>query len=88
MNQALVLDIMKRAFMTLIMVAGPALVVALVVGLLVSILQATTQIQEQTLSFVPKVLSIIFTLIIFGSFMINKLTSLFTELYKLIPVIN
>lgn len=88
MTQAMVLDIMKKAFMTIITVAGPPLVVALVVGLLISILQATTQIQEQTLSFVPKIIAIIFTLILFGSFMINKLTGLFTELYSLIPMIS
>lgn len=88
MTEVMVLDIMRKAFMTIIAVSGPALVVALVVGLLISILQATTQIQEQTLSFVPKILAIIFTLILFGSFMINKLTILFKELYSLIPMIS
>lgn len=88
MTQVMVLDIMKKAFMTIMVVSGPALLVALVVGLLISIIQATTQIQEQTLSFVPKIIAIIFTLIVFGSFMINKLTTLFTELYNLIPMIS
>lgn len=88
MTEIMVLDIMKKAFMTIIVVSGPVLLVALLVGLLISILQATTQIQEQTLSFVPKILAIIFTLIIFGSFMINKLNTLFIELYNLIPMIS
>lgn len=85
MTQIMVLDIMKKAFFTIMIVAGPILVIALVVGLFISILQATTQVQEQTLSFVPKIVAVIFGLIIFGNFMLNKLISLTTELYKLIP---
>lgn len=88
MTQIMVLDIMKRAFFTIMIVAGPILIIALVVGLLISILQATTQIQEQTLSFVPKIVAVIFGLIIFGNFMLNRLVSLVTELYKLIPMIG
>lgn len=88
MTQVMVLDIMKQAFFTIMIVAGPILVIALVVGLLISILQATTQIQEQTLSFVPKIVAVIFGLIIFGSFMLNKLVSLTTQLYKLIPMLG
>lgn len=88
MTQIMVLDIMKKAFFSIIMVAGPILVIALVVGLTVSILQATTQIQEQTLSFVPKVIAVIIGLIIFGNFMLNKLVSLTNELYRLIPMLG
>ena len=88
MTQTIVLDIMKKAFFTLMMVSAPALLVALVVGLLISIFQATTQIQEQTLSFVPKLLAIILVLILFGNFMMNKLITLFNELYSLIPMIS
>lgn len=69
-------------------VAGPVLIIALAVGLIVSILQATTQIQEQTLSFVPKIVAVIFALILFGSFMINRLISLTTELFALIETIG
>ncbi len=69
-------------------VAGPILIIALVVGLFISILQATTQVQEQTLSFVPKILAVIFGLIIFGNFMLNKLISLTTQLYELIPMLS
>lgn len=88
MTQIMVLDIMKKALFTLITVAGPVLLVSLFVGLIISILQATTQIQEQTLSFVPKVLAVIFSLIIFGNFMMNKLTGLTEELYRLIPLLS
>lgn len=85
MTQVMALDIMRKAFMTLITVSAPILIIALVVGLFISILQATTQVQEQTLSFVPKILAVIFGLILFGNFMLNRLISLITELYSLIP---
>lgn len=88
MTQVLVLSIMRKAFFTIMIVSGPVLVIALAVGLVISILQATTQIQEQTLSFVPKIVAVIFALIIFGSFMINKLISLTSELFALIETIG
>ncbi len=73
MTEAVVLDVMNRAFMTVILAAAPVLLIALGVGLVLSILQATTQVQEQTLTFVPKVLSVFLGLIVFGSFMLNIL---------------
>lgn len=88
MTQVMVLDIMKKAFLTIIIVAGPVLVIALAVGLIISIFQATTQIQEQTLSFVPKIIAVILTLIILGNFMLNKLISLTTDLYAIIENIG
>ncbi|MEW8973751.1 MAG: flagellar biosynthesis protein FliQ [Tissierellaceae bacterium] len=88
MTQVMVLDIMKRAFFTIMIVSGPVLIIALVVGLVISILQATTQVQEQTLSFVPKIVAVILALIIFGNFMLNQLISLTTELFKLIPALG
>lgn len=88
MTQVLVLSIMRKAFFTIMIVAGPVLLIALGVGLIISILQATTQIQEQTLSFVPKIVAVIFALIIFGSFMMNKLVSLTSELFALIETIG
>lgn len=88
MTQVLVLNIMRKAFFTIMIVAGPVLIIALAVGLIISILQATTQIQEQTLSFVPKIVAVIFALILFGSFMINRLISLTTELFALIQTIG
>jgi len=88
MTQVMVLDIMRNAFFTIMIVSGPILIIALVVGLLISILQATTQIQEQTLSFVPKIVAVMLALIIFGSFMINIMLSFTTDLFKLIPTIS
>ena len=88
MTQTLVLDIMRNAFFTIVLVSGPVLIIALIVGLIISILQATTQIQEQTLSFVPKIIAVMVALIVFGSFMLNQLVSFTGNLFKLIPTIG
>lgn len=88
MTQIMVLDIMKKAFYTVMMMSGPILAIALVLGFLISILQAATQVQEQTLSFVPKLIGIAFGLIIFGNFMMNRLISFTVYLYNLIPTLG
>lgn len=79
-----VLDILREAFMTILTVAGPVLVIALVVGLVISVLQAATQLQEQTLSFVPKVLAVIGSLILFGNFMLNTLLRFTEKIFEMI----
>ena len=68
-----VLDIAREAIYTLIVVAGPVMVVGLAVGVVISLLQALTQIQEMTLAFVPKILAIFLTLLIALPFMAEKL---------------
>ncbi|MEC6747129.1 flagellar biosynthesis protein FliQ [Marinilactibacillus sp. XAAS-LB27] len=73
-----VLDVLQDAFLVMLRVGAPVLMIALVIGLVVSILQATTQIQEQTLSFVPKLFAILLTLVLLGTFMLNTLMA-FTE---------
>jgi flagellar biosynthetic protein FliQ len=85
MNQTMALDLLRSAFLTTIAVAAPILIVAMVVGLIISVLQATTQVQEQTLSFVPKMIAVIFSLILFGSFMMNMMTNYARDLLRLIP---
>lgn len=82
MDAGVVMDIASNAMVTAIMVAAPVLLVSIVVGLAVSIFQATTHIQEQTLTFVPKVLAIVGILILFGPWMISVLTTFITELYS------
>ena len=68
-----VLDIARDAIYTLIMVAGPVMLVGLAVGVAISLLQALTQIQEMTLAFVPKILAIFVTLLVALPFMAEKL---------------
>jgi flagellar biosynthetic protein FliQ len=76
-----VLDIARDAVFTLIKLASPLLGVALVVGLAISIFQATTQIQEQTLSFVPKIIAVFLAVFIFGSWMITTLKEFTLRIY-------
>jgi flagellar biosynthetic protein FliQ len=77
MNPELAVDICRKAIQTILMCAAPMLIVALVVGLFVSIFQAATQINEQTLTFVPKIVAVFITLLIFGSWVI-KIVTVFT----------
>lgn len=88
MTQIMVLDIMRQGIMTIIIVSAPILIIALLVGLTISILQATTQVQEQTLSFVPKMMAIMVSIILLGNFMMNKLIALTTYLFELIPMLT
>jgi len=67
------LDVAREALLTILLVAGPVMVVALVVGLVISLIQALTQIQEATLSFVPKILAIFAVLLLALPFMGEEL---------------
>ena len=68
-----VVQIVNRALYTICVTAAPVLLVSLVVGLLISIFQTVTSIQEQTLTFVPKILSIFIALIFLGHWMLNNM---------------
>lgn len=81
MEVGVVMDLAIRTMMTSIMVAAPILLVSIVVGLAVSIFQATTHIQEQTLTFVPKVLAILGVLILFGPWMLTVLIEFVQDLF-------
>ena len=69
------------------MCAAPMLIVALVVGLLISIFQAATQINEQTMTFVPKIVAVFITLLIFGSWVINTLTVFTVNLFDIMATL-
>ncbi len=73
MTELFVINLGREALYTALLVAGPMLGFGLLVGLLVSVLQATTQIQEQTLSFIPKILAVFGALAIFGPWMLRVL---------------
>ena len=75
MTQEMVIEIAEKAIWIVLIVSGPLLAVALISGLIVSIFQATTSIQEQTLSFVPKIVAVLVAIIFFGPWMISQLTS-------------
>ena len=81
-TQGEVLDIASQTIYTSIIVAAPLLLVSLIVGLVVSIFQTVTSIQEQTLTFVPKILAVFIGLMIFGSWMLTQLTEYVTNLWS------
>lgn len=80
MSQEFVISLGREALLTVLLVAGPLLLSGLVIGLLVSILQATTQIQEATLSFVPKIVTVLLAALIFGPWMMTILTGFASRL--------
>lgn len=82
MSQNDVMFLAKEALLTTLMVGGPILGVCLLVGLLVSIFQAMTQIQEQTLTFIPKILAIIAVMLLLGPWMLNVLTGYTANLFN------
>jgi len=77
-----VLALGERAVFTTILIAAPLLLVALAVGLLVSIFQATTQIQEQTLAFIPKIIAVFVSVIFFGPWMLSQLLNFTYDLFS------
>lgn len=77
-----VIDVMRSAILMIIKVSTPMLLVAIIVGLTVSIFQTTTSIQEQTLSFAPKIVAIFLSIIVFGPWMMGMLTGFINELYR------
>ena len=87
MNELVIMTIVKKALIKGVTVGGPILIISLVVGLIISIFQATTQIQEQTLTFVPKLIAIILVLVLGGPWMLNKLVMLTNELFQSISTI-
>ena len=81
MNIDDVATIASEALFIIIKTAAPVLLVSLIVGLIVSIFQAVTSIQEQTLTFVPKILAIFLTIIVLGHWMLNNMTGFMQSLW-------
>ena len=77
-----VLDIAREALYNVIICSAPILLISLVVGLIISIFQTVTSIQEQTLTFVPKILAVFIGIIIFGSWILNNLTGFMNDLWS------
>lgn len=81
-TQEAILDIARDAIYTIIITSAPLLVVSLVVGLVISIFQTVTSIQEQTLTFVPKILAVFVALMLCGSWMLDNMSSLIERLWS------
>ncbi len=77
-----VVEITRTTLYTIILTAAPMLLISLIIGLAVSIFQTVTSIQEQTLTFVPKLLGIFVMLMILGHWMLNNMTEFMTDLWS------
>lgn len=75
MTDTFVVALFREALTTVLVVSAPMLGVGLIVGLVISVLQATTQIHEQTLTFIPKIIAVFLALIFFGPWMLHTLLS-------------
>jgi len=82
MTPEAVVAIAEQGIMIILYIAGPLLILALVVGLIVSIFQATTQIQEQTLAFIPKIIAVLLGIVFFAPWMISQMLSYATEIFS------
>lgn len=80
MPAELVISLARQSLLTVLYVAGPMLLAGLLTGILVSVVQATTQVNEQTMAFVPKIVAIFLAALIFGPWMINVMTGFGAEL--------
>ncbi len=87
MTSQQVLTLGQEAIITMLMVSAPMLLVALVVGLVISIIQAATQVNEMTLTFIPKILAIFGILLLTGPWMLSTLVDYLKRLYSSIPFI-
>lgn len=82
MNERDALDIVQQAIWTIIVASGPAVAAAMLVGIIIALLQALTQIQEMTLTFIPKIVAILVVVAISGSFMGAQIYTLTEALYS------
>ncbi len=85
MTEQYIITLGRDALYAVLLVSAPLLGASLLIGLLISIFQATTQIQEQTLSFVPKIIAVLVTAVIFAPWMLKILVSFTKNLYLNLP---
>lgn len=85
MSEGMVIDVFSNAIWHILIMSAPMLFAALIVGLIISVFQATTQIQEQTLAFVPKVIAIFLVLMFVGPWLLKTVTEFTTVIFNLIP---
>lgn len=85
MTEAYVLSLAQQAITITLMLAGPILLVSLLIGSLISLVQAATQINEVTLTFIPKMIGIILVLVILGSWMLQQILVFTSTLFNSLP---
>jgi flagellar biosynthesis protein FliQ len=82
------IGIVRQGVMQILLLSAPALLISMAVGLVIAVLQATTSIQEQTLTFVPKLAAILGVLVIFGPWMLNTIVEFTKQIFATIPNIT
>lgn len=82
MSPEMVIHWAEQGVFTTLLISGPLLITALGIGLAVSIFQATTQIQEQTLAFIPKIAGVLIALIVFGPWMLTQMLTFAEEIFS------
>ena len=87
MTPDVVIKLAEQAIYMIIIISAPMLLIALAIGLIVSVFQAMTQIQEQTLAFIPKILAVFLSLILFGPWMLTLLLDFTRDLFQQLPQI-
>ncbi len=85
MSSDLVVQMAREALFMVMLISAPMLGLGMLVGILVSVFQATTQIQEQTLAFIPKIVAVFVAILIFGPWMLRLLTDYVRELFVNLP---
>ena len=85
MSSDLVVQMAREALFMVMLISAPMLGLGMLVGILVSVFQATTQIQEQTLAFIPKIVAMFVSILIFGPWMLRLLTDYIRELFVNLP---
>lgn len=88
MSENLLISIIKDAIYTGLLVASPILLVSIVIGLIISIFQATTQIQEQTLTFVPKLIGVALVGLLAGNWMLHTIIAFVTRTFNQIAIVT
>ena len=88
MTPEFVINIGRQAIETTLMVAAPMLLAALVIGLVISVFQAATQINEQTMTFIPKIVGVFVTLLLFAPWMLQKLIAFMNMIFEQLPNIG
>ena len=87
MNELMVIDIGRKTMYIVLVLSGPVLLLSLVVGLFISVIQAATQINEMTLTFIPKLVSMGLALLFFMPWMLQLFKSFCIELFDMIPIL-
>ncbi len=88
MTQEMAIALMKNTLWTMLTIAGPILILGLIAGILVGIFQAVTQIQEMTLTFIPKILLVALALALFLPWMLNRMITFTLEVFQKISAIH